>query len=110
MKVLISIHHANDYDPSAEGDEMRRDIDHLNEEMVNAGVRIFVGGLQSPANAKTITHDDGRTIVAEGTYLKTSEHVAGFWVLEVASIEEAIEWGRKAALACRAAVEVRPFN
>jgi len=48
--------------------------------------------------------------VTDGPYMKGAEHVAGFWVLDVSSHEEALEWGRKATIACRAPVEVRPFH
>ena len=43
-QYLVAIHHPDDYDPSAEGEAMSRDIDALNDEMVAAGVRIFVTG------------------------------------------------------------------
>ena len=46
-QYLVAIHHPDDYDPSAEDEAMTRDIDALNEEMVAAGVRIFVGGLSA---------------------------------------------------------------
>ena len=39
-----------------------------------------------------------------------TEQVGGFWVLEAANLDEALEWGRKATVACRAPVEVRPFH
>jgi hypothetical protein len=48
-------------------------------------------------------------LLTDGPYLEAKEHVGGFWVLEAANLEEALEWGRKAAAACRAPVEVRPF-
>jgi hypothetical protein len=51
-QYLVAIHHPDDYDPSAEDQAMSRDIDALNDEMVAAGVRIFVGGL-SPAGSAT---------------------------------------------------------
>jgi hypothetical protein len=52
---------------------------------------------------------DGGLLVTDGPYLETKEHIGGFWVLECADRQEALAWGRKAALACRAPVEVRPF-
>ena len=111
-KFLIAIHHPDDYDPSLSEDEsMHRDIDDLNDEMVVAGIRGFVGGLHAASQAKSIRgQGSGQTVVRDGPYLPTSEHVGGFWVLEVASMEEAVEWGRKAAVACRAPVEVRQFH
>jgi hypothetical protein len=48
-RYLVAIHHPDDYDPSFEDEAMSRDIDALNDEMVAAGVRIFVGGLSPPA-------------------------------------------------------------
>ena len=49
-------------------------------------------------------------LITDGPYVETKEHVGGFWVLEAADLDEALEWGRKAVVACRAPVEVRPFH
>jgi hypothetical protein len=46
---------------------------------------------------------------SEGQFLKVKQYVDGFWVLECESLEDALEWGKKAARACRGSVEVRPF-
>jgi hypothetical protein len=111
-KYLVAIHHPDDYDPAvAENEVMSRDIDALNDEMVAAGVRIFVGGLQPAGSARTLrTQPDGKVLITDGPYAETKEHVGGFWVLEAVDLDEALEWGRKAAVACRAPVEVRPFH
>lgn len=111
-RYLVAIHHPDDYDPAvAEDEAMHRNIDALNDEMVAAGVRIFVGGFRPASSAKSLRpQPDGQVIVTDGPYLKTTEHIGGFWVLEAASRDEALEWGRKAAIACRAPVEVRPFH
>ena len=111
-RFLIAIHHPDDYDPSVSEDEaMHRDIDALNDEMVAAGVRIFVGGLHPARGATSIVAGpDGTVQTTLGPYLKTSEHVGGFWVLDVANEDEALAWGSKAAVACRAPVEVRAFH
>jgi hypothetical protein len=53
---------------------------------------------------------DGELLVTGGPYLETKEHVGGFWVLEAADLDEALSWGRKAAVACRTPVEVRAFH
>ncbi len=111
-QYLIAIHRPENYDPlTAEDAAMRRDIDALNDEMVAANVRVFVGGLGPVSSARSLRmQPDGTVLVTIGPYLATNEYVGGFWVLEVASLEEALEWGRKAAIACRAQVEVRPFH
>jgi len=111
-QYLVAIHHPDDYDPSvAEDEAMDRDIDVLNEEMKAAGVRVFVGGLHPANSAKSLrTQPDGHVLISDGPYLKTTEHVGGFWVLEAADLGAALMWGSKAAVACRAPVEVRPFH
>ena len=111
-QYLVAIHHPDDYDPTvAEDEAMSRDIDTLNDEMKAAGVRIFVGGLQLASRATSLrARPDGEVLVTGGPYLQTKEHVGGFWVLEAADLDGALAWGRKAAVACRAPVEVRPFH
>jgi hypothetical protein len=111
-QYLVAIHHPDGYDPSvAEDEAMSRDIDALNDEMKAAGVRIFVGGLRPASSARSLrAQANGEVFVTDGPYLETKEHVGGFWVLEAADPDEALAWGRKAAVACRAPVEVRPFH
>ena len=110
-QYLVAIHHPDDFDPSSVDEATARDIDVLNEEMVAAGVRVFVGGLTDVSNAKSLrAQPDGNVLITDGPYLETKEHIGGFWVLEAASLDEALAWGRKAAVACRAPVEVRPFG
>jgi hypothetical protein len=89
---------------------MERDIDVLNEEMAAAGARIFAGGLSAARSAKSLrAQSGGKVLVTDGPYLETKEHVGGFWILEAANLDEALAWGRKAVVACRAPVEVRAF-
>ena len=107
-QYLVAFHHPDDYDPSAEDEAMSRDIDALNDEMKAAGVRVFVGGLHPASSARSLrAQPDGKVLITDGPYLETKEHVGGFWVLEAADLDEALAWGRKAVVACRAPVEVR---
>ena len=109
-QYLVAIHHPDGYDGSLEGEAMVRDIHALNEEMDAAGVRIFAGGLSAASSAKSLrAQPDGKVLVSDGPYLEAKEHVGGFWLLEAADMDEALAWGRKAAVACRAPVEVRAF-
>ena len=110
MQYLVAIHHPDNYNPSLEDEAMMRDIHLLNEEMMAAGVRLFAGGLQSAAKAKSLrAQADGAVLLTDGPYLEAKEHVGGFWLLETANLDEALKWGRKAVIACRAPVEVREF-
>jgi len=110
-EYLIAIYRSDDYDPSVETAAMDRDIDVLNDEMVAAGIRVFVCGLSSASSARSLrVQPNGQLLVTDGPYTETKEHVVGFWVLKAADLNEALAWGRKAAVACRASVEVRPFQ
>ena len=110
-QYLVAIHHPDNYDASLEDEAMHRDIDVLNDEMVAAGVRIFVGGLRQASSAKSLrAQPGGKVLITDGPYLETKEHIGGFWVLKASDMNEALAWGRKAAVACRASVEVRAFN
>jgi len=109
-QYLVAIHHPDDFDPSKETEATIRDIHALNREMMAAGVRVFVGGLTAASSARSLrAQSDGKVLVTDGPYLETKEHIGGFWVLEAANLDEALAWGRKAVIACRAPVEVRPF-
>src|SRR5580658_8777848 len=107
-QYLVAIHRPDDYDPSVETGAMTEEIHALNREMIAAGVRVFVGGLSPAGRAKSLrAQPDGKVLITDGPYLETKEHIGGFWVLETANLDEALAWGRKAAVACRAPVEVR---
>ena len=110
-QYLVAIHHPDDYDPFvAEDEAMHRDIDVLNEEMIAAGARVFAGGLRPVKSAKSLrAQPNGAVLITDGPYLETKEHIGGFWILEAPDLDQALAWGRKAAVACRAPVEVRPF-
>jgi hypothetical protein len=110
-RFLVAIHLPDNFDPASVDAGMERDIDVLNDEMVAAGTRIFVGGLCPASDAKSLrAGSGGKVVVTDGPYLETKEHTGGFWVLECADMDEALAWGRKAVVACRAPVEVRAFE
>jgi hypothetical protein len=109
-QYLVAIHHPDNYNPSLETEAMERDIDVLNEEMAAAGARFFAGGLSAASKAKSLrAQPNGKVLITDGPYLETKEHIGGFWILEAADLDDAVEWGRKAVVACRAPVEVREF-
>jgi hypothetical protein len=107
-QYVVAIYSPDDFDPSKQDPAMFRDITALNEEMKAARVRIFVGGMDPAAKAKSLRVEaGGKLSVTDGPYTEGKEHVGGFWVLGCADLEEALAWAHKAAVACRAPVEVR---
>lgn len=109
-QYLVAIQHPENYELPADAEAMMRDISALNREMIAAGVRDFAGGLQPAGNAKSVRQRaGGELIISDGPYLEAKEHVGGLWLLTCASMDDAVEWARKAAVACRVPVEVREF-
>lgn len=109
-QYMVAVQHPENYDPSLEGEAMMRDISALNREMIAAGVRDFAGGLQPAAKAKSVRKQaSGEVVVSDGPYIEAKEHVGGLWLLTCADMDEAVEWARKATVACRVPVEVREF-
>ena len=107
---LVAIHHPDNFDPSTVDEATVHDINVLNDELEAAGARLFAGGLSAPSQAKSLrAQPNGEVLITDGPYLEAKEHVGGFWILEVADLDEALAWGRKAVVACRTPVEVRPF-
>ena len=79
--------------------------------MEAAGVRVSADSLHHVSKAKSLrAQPDGKVLITDGAYLETKEHIGGFWVLETADMNEAMEWGRKAVIACRAPAEGRQFH
>jgi len=106
-QYLVAGYLPDNFDPSQMDEATGREIHALNKEMIAAGVRKFACGLGSAKSLRVQT--DGRVLVTDGPYLEAKEHIGGFWILECADMDEALGWGRKAVVACRAPVEVRPF-
>ncbi len=105
---LVAIYRPDNYNGSTETAEMQEGIHALNRAMIAAGARKFAAGLAPVSSTKSLrVQPDGKVIATDGPYTETKEHIGGFWVLEAADLDEAVEWGRKGAVACRASVEVR---
>ena len=82
---------------------------NLNAEMEEAGVRVASEGLADPSLAKWVSVRDGRTIASDGPYVEVKEHLAGFYLIDVPSMADAIAWAAKVPDAANTEVEVRPI-
>jgi hypothetical protein len=85
-------------------------VNALGDKMTDAGVFVFKSGLQGGAAAATVVRQsDGDFLLTDGPYTETKEHLAGFWIINVADLDEALEWAKLAAVAELRPIEVRPF-
>ena len=66
-----------------------------NEELVKAGVMLDGAGLQPSSKGAKVTFKDGKPLVTDGPFAETKELIAGYWMIQVKSKEEAIEWAKR---------------
>jgi hypothetical protein len=81
----------------------------FNEELVKAGIMLAGEGLKASSNGKRVRFSGTDRTVLDGPFAETKELVAGFWIWEVASLEEAVEWLKRAPFDGGTEVEVRPI-
>jgi hypothetical protein len=67
----------------------------FNERLVKAGVMLAGEGLQASSKGKRVRSTKGRITVIDGPFAETKELLAGFWIWQVGSIDEAVEWARQ---------------
>lgn len=96
--------------PREELEAIMRDVDAVDEEMRDAGVWVFAGGLHEPSTATVIRADGDETLVTDGPFAEGKEHLGGFTIIRAPDLDAALEWGRRLARATTLPVEVRPFQ
>jgi hypothetical protein len=76
-------------------EELLTAMGKYNEELMKAGVLVDLSGLQSSAKGARVKFSGGKTTVIDGPFAETKELIAGYWVINVKSREEAIAWARR---------------
>jgi hypothetical protein len=71
------------------------EMGHFNEELVKAGVMLAGEGLQPSSKGARVTFAGGKRTVVDGPFAETKELIAGFWLWQVKSMDEAIEWVKR---------------
>ncbi len=87
--------------------EILAEMGRFNEELVKAGVMLAGEGLHPSEKGARLKFSGGQVTVTDGPFAEAKELVAGFWMLQVKSKEEAIEWVKRAPLGGGTEVEIR---
>ena len=80
------------------------------EQVRAAGKWVFAGGLEPIESSTTVDNVNGDRIVTDGPFSESKEYLGGFWVIEAADLDEALDWAQRGSQACQGKVEVRPFQ
>jgi hypothetical protein len=85
-------------------------VNALGDRMTDAGAFVFKGGLRGGTESATVVRQSGGDfLVTDGPYTETKEHLAGFWIINAADLDAALEWAKLAAVAELRPIEVRPL-
>jgi hypothetical protein len=111
-QYLLSVWHEDDYsDVDFNSDQMQRivgQVDAVNAELQEKGAWVFACGLRPASTATVVRTNSGDVSMTDGPYAETKEQMGGFWIIEAADLDAALEWAAKAGAACEQPVEVRP--
>lgn len=112
MRVMVFVKATADTEAGVMPDEkLLADMTAYNEELVKAGILLDGDGLTPSSRGARVKWSDGKITVIDGPFAETKELVAGYWIWQVRSLDEAIEWVKRCPQPTRgeAVVEIRPF-
>ena len=108
MRVMVIVKANKDSESGQLTDEkILKEMGNFNEQLVKAGVMLAGEGLKSSKYGKRIKFDGKKRTVTDGPFAETKELVAGFWLWQVKSFDEAVEWLKRAPFDGGTEVELR---
>jgi len=97
MRVMVIVKASEESEAGATPDEkMLTEMGKFNEELVKAGVMLAGEGLHASSKGKRVRFSEGNATVIDGPFAETKELIAGFWLWKVNSMQEAVEWLKRA--------------
>jgi hypothetical protein len=112
MKVMVLVKASKDSEAGVmPTQQMWRDMDQFNEELVKAGIMLVGEGLKPSSTGVRVRFAGKDRIVTDGPFAETKELVAGYWIWQVKSMEEAIAWLKRCPnpMTDDSEVEIRPI-
>ena len=94
MRVMLMI--KGDPEPgAAPSDELLAAMGRYNDELMKAGVLLDLSGLHPSAEGRRVKFSGGNRTVIDGPFAESKELIAGYWILQVKSMDEAVEWAER---------------
>jgi hypothetical protein len=113
MKVLVIVKATKNSEAGKmPSEELLREMGAYNEQLVKAGIMLGGEGLHPSSKGKRVRFAGKNREVVDGPFSETKELIAGFWIWQVRSMEEAVEWVRRSPDPMpgeEACIEIRPF-
>src|SRR5690242_7120721 len=109
MRVMVIVKANQESEAGVMPDkEILTKMGKYNEELVKAGVMLAADGLHPTSKGKRVRFTGEKRTVTDGPFTETKELIAGFWLWQVRSIDEAVEWLKRAPFDGGTEVEIRP--
>jgi hypothetical protein len=109
MRVMVIVKASRDSEAGVMPTrELLAEMGKFNEELVKAGVMLAGDGLHPTSKGKRVRFSGQQRTVIDGPFAETKELIAGYWLWQVKSIEEAVEWLKRAPFDGGTEVEIRP--
>jgi hypothetical protein len=110
MRVMVMVPASKESEAGVLPDaKLLTDMGKFNEELVKAGVMLAGEGLRPTSHGKRVKFSGGTPTVKDGPFTESKELIAGFWLWQVKSMDEAIEWLKRAPFGGGVEIEVRPI-
>ena len=112
-QYLLSVWHDDTYEVDFSSPDAQRlvaQVDAFNADLQASGAWVFAGGLHPPSSATVVRATNDHVSMTDGPYAESKEQMGGFWVIEAADLDAALDWARRGSAACEGPVEVRPFQ
>jgi hypothetical protein len=111
MRVMVIVKASKESEAGALPDtEILTKMGKYNEQLVKAGVMLAADGLQATSKGKRVKFSGEKRTVIDGPFTETKELIAGYWMWQVRSMDEAVEWLKRAPFDGGAEVEIRPVG
>jgi hypothetical protein len=108
MRVMVLIRNTPESERQLPDESLLAAMGRFNEELVNAGVMLAGDGLLASSEGVRIRFEGATRTVIDGPFTEAAELVAGYWIWQVRSLDEAIQWLKRAPFDGGAEIEIRP--
>jgi hypothetical protein len=110
MRVMVIVKASKESEAGQmPGEKLLAEMDRYNEELVKAGIMQAGDGLHPSSKGKRVRFSGAQRTVIDGPFAETKELIAGFWLWKVKSMDEAVEWLKRAPFDGGTEVELRPL-
>jgi len=111
MRVMVMVRAGKDYEAGAmPGQKLIAEMGKFNQELIKAGVLLAADGLHPSSKGKRVRFSGQQRTVMDGPFSETKELIGGYWLWQVKSMEEAVEWLKRAPFDQETEVEIRPVR